>query len=155
MILMRALHKDLRRYNAEQTQEEIEQQQEETGWKLVHGDVFRTPTRPNLFACVIGTGVQVFAMCLLTLIFAALGFLSPANRGSLMTTLLLLYVFMGIVGGYYSARTYKSFNEVNWKRNTLLVALGFPGICFVGLLCLNFVIAGEKSSGAIPFGTMF
>jgi len=154
MILMRALHKDFRRYNADDP-EAIEVQQEETGWKLVHGDVFRKPVNPSLFSAIVGTGVQVFAMSLLTLVFAALGFLSPANRGALMTTLLLLFVFMGIFGGYYSARTYKSFNEVNWKRNTLLVALGFPGICFVGLLCLNFVIAGEKSSGAIPFGTMF
>ncbi len=57
MILMRALHKDLRRYN--ETQEDLEQNQEETGWKLVHGDVFRTPSYPSLFASVIGTGVQV------------------------------------------------------------------------------------------------
>ena len=27
--------------------------------------------------------------------FAVLGFLSPANRGGLMTAMLLLYVFMG------------------------------------------------------------
>ena len=57
MILMRALHKDLRRYN--ESQEDLEQNQEETGWKLVHGDVFRTPPYPSLFASVIGTGVQV------------------------------------------------------------------------------------------------
>ena len=60
MILMRALHKDLRRYNADP--EELEQAQEETGWKLVHGDVFRTPSNPSLFACVIGTGVQVLLL---------------------------------------------------------------------------------------------
>merc|ERR1712038_1660125 len=89
MILMRALHKDFRRYNAEDP-EAIELQQEETGWKLVHGDVFRKPANPSLFAAMVGTGVQVNAMCLLTLIFAALGFLSPANRGALMTTLLTL-----------------------------------------------------------------
>lgn len=154
MIMMRALHKDFRRYNADDP-EAIEAQQEETGWKLVHGDVFRKPVNPLLFSALVGTGVQVFAMSLLTLLFAALGFLSPANRGALMTTLLLLFVFMGIFGGYYSARTYKSFNEIKWKQNTFLVALGFPGVCFIGLLVLNSVIAGEKSSGAIPFGTMF
>lgn len=155
MILMRALHKDLRRYNAEQTQEEIEQQQEETGWKLVHGDVFRTPSRPNLFACVIGTGVQVFAMCLLTLIFAALGFLSPANRGSLMTTLLLLYVFMGILAGFFSARCYKMFGETNWQAQTLQTALLFPTVNFVVFFLLNLCVWHEGSSGAVPFGTMF
>lgn len=34
-------------------------------------------------------------MTILTLIFAVLGFLSPANRGGLLTALLLIYVFMG------------------------------------------------------------
>jgi len=154
MILMRALHKDFRRYNAEDP-EAVELQQEETGWKLVHGDVFRKPVNPSLFAAMVGSGVQVFAMMLLTLIFAALGFLSPANRGALMTTLLLLFVFMGIFAGYVSARTYKYFNEVNWKRNTMLVALGFPGACFCCFLILNFVVMGETSTGAVPFGTMF
>ncbi len=43
-------------YNADP--DELGQQQQETGWKLVHRDVFRTPNNP-LFSCVIGTGVQV------------------------------------------------------------------------------------------------
>ena len=44
----------------------------------------------------------------MTLFFACLGFLSPANRGSLMTCGLVLYVCFGIVAGYVSARLYKS-----------------------------------------------
>lgn len=44
-----------------------------------------------------------------TMIFAALGFLSPANRGGLMTAMLLLFVFMGLLGGYAAARMYKIF----------------------------------------------
>merc|ERR1719295_1796328 len=136
MILMRALHKDLRRYN--DNQQEVDQ--EETGWKLVHGDVFRTPPYSSLFASIIGTGVQVFAMCMLTLIFAALGFLSPANRGSLMTTLLLLYVFMGILSGYFSARCYKMFGGENWQRETLQTALLFPTVNFTIFFLLNLLV---------------
>ena len=33
---------------------------EETGWKLVHGDVFRPPRYPKLFASLIGSGTQIF-----------------------------------------------------------------------------------------------
>lgn len=54
---------------------------DETGWKLIHGDVFRPPAHGNWFAILIGTGCQLFMMTLFTLIFAALGLLSPANRG--------------------------------------------------------------------------
>jgi len=41
-------------------------------------------------------------------VFACLGFLSPANRGSLMTCVLVLYVCLGTPAGYVSARIYKS-----------------------------------------------
>ncbi len=63
MIMMRTLHADFRRYNQlEQTEEA-----EETGWKLVHGDVFRPPTRPMFLSVLIGNGVQVFGMAFVTL----------------------------------------------------------------------------------------
>ena len=59
-----------------------EEAQEETGWKLVHGDVFRPPTTsPMLLSVFTGTGVQIFACTLILMFFAVLGFLSPANRG--------------------------------------------------------------------------
>lgn len=53
--------------------------------------------------------MQLIGMGVVTMVFAVLGFLSPANRGGLMTAMLLLFVFMGVFGGYYSARLYKMF----------------------------------------------
>ena len=35
---------------------------EETGWKLVHGDVFRPPQRPKLLAAFVGSGIQLFCV---------------------------------------------------------------------------------------------
>ena len=40
-------------------------------------------------------------------VFAVLGFLSPANRGGLMSAMLLLFVFMGLCGGYAAGRIYR------------------------------------------------
>ena len=71
--------------------------------------MFRPPARAGLLAAYVGTGAQLLAMTVVTMIFAVLGFLSPANRGGLMTAMLLLFAFMGIVAGYSSARLYKSF----------------------------------------------
>ena len=75
----------------------------------VHGDVFRPPTNASLLSVYVCTGMQLMGMGVVTMVFAVLGFLSPANRGGLMTAMLLLFVFMGIFGGYYSARLYKIF----------------------------------------------
>ena len=94
VIMLRILHRDLTRYNNEQLSEE--EQKEETGWKLIHGDVFRPPVHGGWLAILVGTGTQVFAMTMITLVFAALGFLSPANRGGLMSALLFLFVLMGV-----------------------------------------------------------
>lgn len=114
MIMMRTLHADFRRYN-NMDSEEVE----ETGWKLVHGDVFRPPKHPMLLSILVGSGVQVLGMLMVTigiiilisfslidckifsltkkknLVFAVLGFLSPANRGGLLTAVLVLFVVMG------------------------------------------------------------
>ncbi|KAM0933846.1 putative nonaspanin (TM9SF) [Dioscorea sansibarensis] len=76
MIMLRTLYRDISKYNQLETQEEA---QEETGWKLVHGDVFRPPANSDLLCVYVGTGVQFFGMLLVTMLFAALGFLSPSN----------------------------------------------------------------------------
>ncbi|KAK4768852.1 hypothetical protein SAY86_027002 [Trapa natans] len=152
MIMLRTLYRDISKYNDLETQEEA---QEETGWKLVHGDVFRPPSHSDLLCIYVGTGIQFFGMILVTMIFAILGFLSPSNRGGLMTAMLLLWVFMGLFGGYSSARLYKMFKGTEWKRIALRTALMFPAIAFAIFFVLNALIWGQKSSGAVPFGTMF
>merc|ERR1740130_1184158 len=123
-------------------------------------------------------------MLLTTLCFAVLGFLSPANRGGLMTAMLLLFVFMGVFAGYTSARLYKSFMyqatfpsrirnvtqpegadsgpandgvqvRLAGKKNTLMTAFLFPGVVFVVFFVLNFFVWSKGSSSAVPFGTLF
>jgi len=99
--------------------------------------------------------VQLCSMGVVTIMFAVLGFLSPANRGGLMTAMLLLFVFMGLFAGYCSARLFKQFKGTEWKTNTLKTAFLLPGAVFLVFLVLNFVIWGQASSGAVPFGTLF
>merc|ERR1712070_1300361 len=98
-----------------------------------------------------GTGMQLLGMTFISIFCAMLGFLSPANRGSMLTVTLLLFVLMGCVAGYCAAVAYKAFKGSQWKTLTLLTAFLYPGISFA----LNFFIWGQASSGAVPFGTMF
>merc|ERR1712059_139728 len=59
MIIIRTLRRDIAKYN---TEDDLEESIEETGWKLVHGDVFRPPNHSRIFAAVIGSGIQLFCM---------------------------------------------------------------------------------------------
>mmetsp|Transcript_41395 Transcript_41395/g.88074 ORF Transcript_41395/g.88074 Transcript_41395/m.88074 type:complete len:623 (+) Transcript_41395:31-1899(+) len=151
MIIMRTLHADFRRYREMESQEEA---QEETGWKLVHGDVFRPPPYRMLLSVLIGSGVQVLTMTIITLIFALLGFLSPANRGGLMTAVVVLFLLMALFSGYFSARMYKTFKGTEWKQNAILTAALLPTAIFCIFFVLNIVLGMEKSSGYVHFAIL-
>ncbi|CAE7221928.1 TMN7 [Symbiodinium sp. KB8] len=155
LIMVRALHRDLSRYNRVATDEERADDREETGWKLVHGDVFRPPTRnPVLFAVTIGTGTQLLAMLGTTIAFSAIGFVSPARRGSLMASLVLIFMLLGTLGGYVAARVHKMFNGKAWQRTTLWTAFLIPGVLFGILFTLNLFVWAEHSVNAVPFTSM-
>jgi len=70
-ILIRALRKDIARYNRldQVALEDLsgtgvmdDTVAEDSGWKLVHGDVFRPPKWPLPLAVLLGNGAQLFMM---------------------------------------------------------------------------------------------
>jgi len=152
MIIIRTLRRDIAKYNM--AEEDLEESIEETGWKLVHGDVFRPPMNNRLFAAVVGSGIQIFTMLAITIFFAMLGMLSPASRGALLTAAIFLYEFLGLVAGYYSGRLYRTMKGKEWKAAALLTATLYPAFVFGIGFFINLFIWGKHSSGAIPFPTM-
>jgi transmembrane 9 superfamily protein 2/4 len=155
MILVRTLNRDINTYNKVMTDEEKAEEREETGWKLVHADVFRPPAEnPMLFCVLVGTGMQLFICAFFLIVFAAVGFLSPANRGSIMIGMVLLFVLMGAFAGFTSARLYKTFKGKQWQRCTVLTATVFPGIVFATFFFLDMIVWSYGSTGAVPFLTM-
>ena len=151
MILYRTVTKDISRYNAIDLSEEV---QEDYGWKLVHGEVFRLPPRPMLLSVCVGNGAHLVMMCCVTLLFALFGFLSPSNRGSLATVLLICWTLFGCASGYASSRTYATLGGDQWKPNLVLTAILFPIVIFTLIGLLNLFLIGASASGAVPFGTI-
>ncbi|KAJ3327158.1 hypothetical protein HDU91_004446, partial [Kappamyces sp. JEL0680] len=150
MILLRALHKDISRYN---TIGDEDGANDDFGWKMVHADVFRPPAYRMLLSVLLGTGAQLICMLAVTLGFAVLGFLSPSSRGSLGTMSLIFFILFSSVSGYVSSYIYKVYQGENRKQNVLLTAMLVPGIIFGLLLTLNFILIAHESSSAVPFGT--
>jgi transmembrane 9 superfamily protein 2/4 len=151
MILLRSVSRDISRYNAIDLSEDV---QEDWGWKLVHGEVFRTPRYPLLLSVMVGNGAQLCAMVGVTLVFALLGFLSPSNRGSLATVMMICWTFFGGVGGYFSSRVYASLGGMDRKKNAFLTATVLPSFIFMIVFLLNLFLIIAGSSGAVPFTTM-
>ncbi|CAE8641610.1 unnamed protein product, partial [Polarella glacialis] len=74
--------------------------------------------------------------------------------GAILQSTMLLFTFMGILGGYTSARVYKVFGGDDWKMATIMTATFYPGIIFAIFFVLNLVMWGQKSTGAVPFTTI-
>ncbi|OCK85169.1 hypothetical protein K432DRAFT_388860 [Lepidopterella palustris CBS 459.81] len=162
-ILIRTLRKDIARYNRLDqlalddfggTSAVEDGVQEDSGWKLVHGDVFRPPKNPLFLSIMIGNGAQLFMMAGLTIAFALLGLLSPSARGSLASTMVILYTVFSFVGGYVSSRIYKFFHGEAWKRSFAITPVALPGLVFAVFFLLNLFVWARGSSGAVPFTTM-
>ncbi|KAL0484848.1 transmembrane 9 superfamily protein [Acrasis kona] len=152
MIMLRVLHKDIEFYNKIGIDPEEEDPTDETGWKLVHGDVFRVPPYYFLLSVLNGTGMQVLGMLFTSLLFALLGFIGKESRGSLMTIALVFYALMGAVGGYNGGRLYKTFQGKSWILLSLCICFLLPGFVFCLLLLVN--IVAIYSSASVPFSIL-
>ncbi|KAK7206046.1 putative multispanning membrane protein [Myxozyma melibiosi] len=155
IIMVRTLSRDIQSYNQDSHGEDDKDLPEDiSGWKLLHGDVFRPPVHKGVLASLIGAGVQMFVMGLAVLGFATLGFLSPSHRGGFLSLALFLFVFAGVFSGYFSSRLYKSFKGVKWLKNALRTSMLVPGALLGFVFVINFFSWGKSSSSAIPFGTL-
>lgn len=152
-ILVRNLKRDIEAYNtlALLADEEDEDDVDETGWKLVHADVFRPPQNyPMLYCICVGGGVQLGVCAFFVIVLSAIGFLNPARRGSLMEAVLILYMLCGIINGYVSSKLYKAFKGRMWQLCTVLSAIAFPGIAFTLFLIFNLILWAMHSSASAP-----
>lgn len=93
-----------------------------SGWKLLHGDVFRSPRFGGILAPLIGSGSQLIFMFSGILLLSCFGILNPSWRGGFISVGIGLFVFAGLFSGYFSARVYKTFGGQNWRKNTLVVS---------------------------------
>lgn len=125
-----------------------------TGWKLLHGEVFRTPAHGALLAPLVGSGMQLLVMAVGLVLLSALGVLNPSYRGGFVSVGAALFMFAGVFSGYFSARTFKNFDGRDYRRNAYMTALLFPGLSFCVVLVLNLFVWAQASSTAIPFSTL-
>ncbi|KAJ2099061.1 hypothetical protein GGI09_002982 [Coemansia sp. S100] len=151
IILMRMLNRDLSMYTEEEFRDDIE---ETSGWKLLHGDVFRAPNYGGLLAPLLGTTVQVMYTFIVTILLGILGVLSPSYRGGLLTTGIVVFLLMGGASGYYSGHLYRTWGGTNWLKNAVMTATLVPALIVGAELVLNMFLWYQASSAAMPFSTI-
>jgi transmembrane 9 superfamily protein 2/4 len=152
VILIKALRKDLAFYN---DMSSVEEDVEESGWKMVHGDVFRPPsTKPMFLSVLVGSGTQIAVALLVVLCFSMTNLLNPMMKGKMLTDIVILFCFSGVVAGYVSARIFKFMGGKNWKLNTMYTATLFPGTCMTLFVFLNVFLSIAGSAKSVGFFTI-
>mmetsp|Transcript_9160 Transcript_9160/g.26164 ORF Transcript_9160/g.26164 Transcript_9160/m.26164 type:complete len:751 (+) Transcript_9160:301-2553(+) len=151
-IMVRTLRKDIAGYNEMQT---LEDAQEETGWKLVHGDVFRPPqTSPMALSVAVGTGAQIGSSFVFAMLCAIFKLTNSMRKGQVLTSIILLYVLCGSIAGYVSARLYKFSEAKAWKTNAILTATALPGAFVAIFTVLNVFLSLAGAATAVSFLTI-
>ncbi|KAJ8560252.1 hypothetical protein K7X08_004310 [Anisodus acutangulus] len=81
--------------------------------RTIRRDLARILDNSELLSMMVADGCRILGMALVTILFAALGFMSPASRGTLITGMLLFYMFLGIIAGYVAVWLKKTMNAGN------------------------------------------
>ena len=163
-LMMRTLKKEINAYNSsigilddgdDETDGLIAI--DESGWKLVHGDVFRAPTgiKLLLLSVGVGTGVQIASTFLLSALLCLIpGVMSPMNKAKMLTNIIFIYVFCASTSGYISARIYKLCGGKDWKMNTIYTAAGFPGLMVSLFMLLNIFLTFVGAATSVSLLTI-
>uniref|UniRef100_A0A7S4DYJ3 Transmembrane 9 superfamily member n=1 Tax=Lotharella globosa TaxID=91324 RepID=A0A7S4DYJ3_9EUKA len=152
IILMRILRKDFARYM--QDTEEADDD-EEVGWKRIHGDVFRPPPYLMIFTAMVGSGAQILALSSGLLVLALIGMFYPGNRGALYVAAIVLYALTASVAGYVSTNLYVKLGGKKWATNAVLAAGIFTCPFFCVFSIVNMVAIYYGSTSALPLHVVF
>uniref|UniRef100_A0A7S1G5G4 Transmembrane 9 superfamily member n=1 Tax=Bicosoecida sp. CB-2014 TaxID=1486930 RepID=A0A7S1G5G4_9STRA len=153
IILVKVVRNDFTRYMTAD-EEDLGSSEGESGWKLIHGDVFRFPASPNVFCALVGTGVQLFVMTVSLITMAILGLFAPTRRGAIVTACIVLYALSAGVGGFFSARLFRQLGGKSWVGNIILCSFTFPLPMLLTFAIVNTTAITYESTSALPAGTI-
>jgi hypothetical protein len=152
LILRRVLHSDYDRYarKAENPDDEID----DSGWKLVHGDVFRMPPQVILLSAFCGAGVHLALLALICIVLAIAGYFPFGDTGAVYATLIMLFAFTSFFGGMTSAALHRHLRGVAWHWNVVLSSVVFSGPFLAVSLVVNTVSAAYKVTNTLSVEMM-
>ena len=147
IVLLRILKNDFSKFV---NVDEEDLNEDESGWKMIHGDVFRIPPLLNLFTALIGAGGQIFVTAVVILVCVLLGVFRATKRGALLTAGIVIYSVCGIVGGFVAGRLYKQMKGKDWAWNIVLTSCILPAPMACVFAFVNTVAASSNSTAALP-----
>jgi hypothetical protein len=126
-------------------------ERDDSGWKMIYGDVFRVPNHIMLFTACIGTGVQLLFILACVLSLAMFGQFVPGHRGALYSAAIVLYAITSSIAGYLSCYLYTAWGGDKWATNAVFTACLFAAPFFATFSFINSVAIAHQVRRAIGF----
>jgi len=133
---------------------------EDQGWKLLLGDIYRQPNKLSLLCTLVGTGIQTMVTALLISFLGASGILPMGDRGLLATASILVFSLLPFITSFTSMKLYLMYEGRLFKRNMTLNCCLVPLFVFALLLLTNIsnvikLPSHIHSPSVIPLKTLF
>ncbi|KAD2393415.1 hypothetical protein E3N88_40392 [Mikania micrantha] len=152
IFYIRVLRKDISKYACDVEEAEMADNQEHTGWKNIHGDVFRFPKYKSLFAAAIGSGTQLLVIMIAILILGVTDVCQLYLPRVFMNVLASIYALTCVISGYTSTSFYHQLEGTRWTGNLLLTVGLYLGPLFLTFVVNNTVAVLYGSTTALPSG---
>eukprot|EP00602_Paraphysomonas_sp_CaronLab_P004410 CAMPEP_0185033530 /NCGR_PEP_ID=MMETSP1103-20130426/22539_1 /TAXON_ID=36769 /ORGANISM="Paraphysomonas bandaiensis, Strain Caron Lab Isolate" /LENGTH=521 /DNA_ID=CAMNT_0027569823 /DNA_START=70 /DNA_END=1632 /DNA_ORIENTATION=+ len=162
LILLRTLRNDFARY-AKDDELDVEGSRmmgEDSGWKQVHGDVFRPPSHLILFTALWGSGWQLIVLLLGVILYAMAGPMHGymyEDRGEMASTFIVCFALSSVVAGFSSGSFYRKYftsaraeQNSQWQQAMLCTSLFFPTTVVSVVALLNSIAIYYDTVNAIP-----
>jgi len=143
---------------------------EDSGWKLVHGDVFRAPSFLPIYAAILGTGWQLIVLTLSVILFTLAGPIHGEvheDRGEIQHAILICHCLSSVISGYSSGSYFKAYSSTStrsssrgktnssgdsqWQVAMFLTVVLFPTLVVAILSILNTIALVYGTINYIPF----
>merc|ERR1712216_992451 len=142
LILLRTLKNDVARYLhldqldaeelAQARKDGMDDEIDDSGWKRIRFNVFRSPSWPMLYAAIVGCGAQILMIVTCILFLAVVGYFYPGNQGRLYVAIMVLYLPTAYIAGFIATSNLVSFKatsgeSVDWMKTCALVTFLYAG----------------------------
>ncbi|GAB4824702.1 hypothetical protein Ancab_007567 [Ancistrocladus abbreviatus] len=131
-----------------------EEEDKEVSWICINDDVSKCPLSMSLFSAVLGCGTQILTLICCLFVLAFVGVLHPHSRGTLWSSVVVIYNLTSVVAGYTAASFHCQFAETGWERSMILTGILYMGPLFLEVFILNTIATLYGATAALPLGTI-
>lgn len=127
---------------------------EDIKWKLIHADVFRSPSKLSLLCAIIGNGFQLIVTAVIVVLYCQIVEYGLSGKGHIVFTIIIVYCLTTFINGYVCAYCYKYLGGKMWSTNILLSDSLFLVPFIIVFSIMNSVAVSNGSTAALPFTTI-